>query len=351
MGEPVLYRKYRPQSFKEVLGQGHAVSVLEASVKLRRIAHAYLFAGSHGTGKTSVARILSRALGVHDEDLYEIDAASNRGIENVRQLREAVNTLPFRSPYKVYIVDEVHMLTREAFSALLKTLEEPPTHVIFILATTEIDRLPETVISRCELYTFKKPSQRILKELVLTVAKREGCAIDTAAADLIALLAERSFRDVHGILQKVITASSDRRISLSEVQKVTGAPRTRVVNDFIAALAARDEVRGLTVINEVLKENVEMRVYLKLILEKLRYILLLRFAPELNRELEADVSPDDFVFLKTLAVQSPSAISPATLLLLLSAYDDVSRRSYLPQLPLELALMRIARQDGGRPAH
>ncbi|MDO8619932.1 MAG: AAA family ATPase, partial [bacterium] len=137
----VLYRKYRPQSFKEVLGQEHVVEALEGAIKLGRVAHAYLFCGSRGTGKTSVARILANALGTSESDLYEIDAASNRGIDDIRLLREGVSSVPFESKYKIYIVDEVHMLTKEAFNALLKTLEEPPAHVIFILATTELEKV------------------------------------------------------------------------------------------------------------------------------------------------------------------------------------------------------------------
>jgi len=188
----VLYRKYRPQSLKEVIGQDHIVKTLEGAIKLGNISHAYLFAGSRGTGKTSVARILARAVGTSSNDISEIDAASNRGIDNVRELREAVNTLPFESPYKVYIIDEVHMLTKEAFNALLKTLEEPPKHVIFILATTELEKLPETVVSRCQLFTFKKPSQMILREMIVKVAKKEGrsfpalsvMCIDVATANL-----------------------------------------------------------------------------------------------------------------------------------------------------------------------
>src|SRR3989344_5317631 len=215
-GGMALYRKYRPQSFKEVLGQDHVVKVLEGALKQGNIAHAYLFAGSRGTGKTSVARILAKEAGCTDKDLYEIDAASNRGIDDIRELREAVSVLPFESSYKVYIVDEVHMLTKEAFNALLKTLEEPPPHVLFMLATTEIDKLPETIISRCQVFTFKKPSAAILKEMVVRIAKKEGFALEPASADLIALLSEGSFRDAQGILQKVISSSKDKKVSIEE---------------------------------------------------------------------------------------------------------------------------------------
>ena len=160
MSESVLYRKYRPQSFKEVLGQEHVVEALEGAIRLGRVAHAYLFSGSRGTGKTSVARILAKALGTSETDLYEIDAASNRGIDDIRLLRDGVSAVPFESKRKVYIIDEVHMLTKEAFNALLKTLEEPPPHVIFILATTELEKVPETIISRCQTFSFKRPRKK-----------------------------------------------------------------------------------------------------------------------------------------------------------------------------------------------
>src|SRR3989344_4156987 len=153
-----LYRKYRPTKFEDVIGQTHIISVLENEIKADRVSHAYLFSGSRGTGKTSVARIFASTLGVNPEDIYEIDAASNRGIDDIRAIRESVHTLPYSSKYKIYIVDEVHMLTKEAFNALLKTLEEPPAHVIFILATTEPHKLLDTVISRCEHFTFKRLS-------------------------------------------------------------------------------------------------------------------------------------------------------------------------------------------------
>ena len=178
----VLYRKYRPRGFKDVLGQEHIVNALSGALKQDNIAHAYLFSGSRGTGKTSIARILAGEVKTSSNDLHEIDAASNRGIDDIRELREAVTVLPFESKYKVYIIDEVHMLTKEAFNALLKTLEEPPAHVIFMLATTEIEKLPDTIVSRCQTFTFKKPSQKILKVAVTETAKSEGFTLEPSAA-------------------------------------------------------------------------------------------------------------------------------------------------------------------------
>ena len=341
MNEIALYRKYRPQTFKDVLGQENIVKVLEGSIALGNISHSYLFAGSRGTGKTSIARIFAKAIGCSDNDLYEIDAASNRGIDDIRELREAVNTLPFESPYKVYIIDEVHMLTKEAFNALLKTLEEPPKHIVFILATTEIEKLPETVVSRCQVFTFKKPPQKILKELVLNLAKKEGFKIEPSSADLIALLGEGSFRDTQGILQKILSFSKDKKISAEEVEQVAGAPRAGLVNDFIKSLDDKNLSKGLEAIKSAVSNNIDILVYLKLIIRKMRAILLLKYAPNMESEIKEEYSEEDFNFLKELSVEKESNINSKILLEMLAAYDSVARAN-IPELPLELALIKIA---------
>lgn len=342
-GQAVLYRKYRPQSFKEVLGQEHVISALEGAIALGRVSHAYLFSGSRGTGKTSVARILARALGTTESDLYEIDAASNRGIDDVRALREGVASTPFESKHKVYIVDEVHMLTKEAFNALLKTLEEPPAHVIFILATTELDKVPETIISRCQTYIFKRPSQTTIKEVVERVAKKEGFSIESPASELIALLSDGSFRDAHGILQKAIGALSDGKISLVEVERVTGSPQGSLINSCIEAIQVSDTKAGLLVIGKAVKQNIDMKVFIKLLLAKLRFILLLRNAPDMKKEIEGEVSPDDFAFLQKMAEMSDSRITSAVLLEFLNVFDLVGH-SVLTHLPLELAMIRLTQK-------
>ncbi len=339
--QTALYRKYRPQTFKDVIGQDHVVKVLENSIKAGAISHAYLFAGSRGTGKTSVARIFAQEIGTSEHDLYEMDAASNRGIDDIREIREGVNTVPFESKYKVYIIDEVHMLTKEAFNALLKTLEEPPSHAIFILATTETDKLPETVVSRCQTFTFKKPNQEMLRESVVSIAKKEGFVLEPAAADLVALLGDGSFRDTQGILQKVIAASGgtggekNGKISLAEVELVTGAPRNQTVKDFISSLSEGNMQKGLSALNEATENNVDMKIFSRLVLEKLRFILLLANAPEMAKLIQERVSEEDFVFLK-----ETKGITLDTLLEILKASQLIGR-AFIPQLPLELALIKI----------
>jgi len=340
MSETALYRKYRPQKFSEVLGQDHIVKVLKSSIELENIAHAYIFSGSRGTGKTSVARIFAREIGTQPTDITEIDAASNTGVDNIRDLNESVSTLPFESKYKVYILDEAHMLSKGAWNALLKTLEEPPAHVIFIMATTEAEKIPETVVSRCQTFTFKKPTQKVLKDVVLAITKKEGFTLEPASADLIALLGDGSFRDAQSILQKVMGASKDRKISLEEVILVTGAPRTETVNDFIRAIDENNLALGLESISKAGEANIDLLLYFKLVLHKMRAILLLRNLPSSAEKMQEEMTDTDFNFLKNLADKKGSRINSDTLLTLLNHYDLVAK-AYLPEMVLELVLTKI----------
>jgi len=340
MSETALYRKYRPQKFKEVLGQDHIVKVLESSIENGNIAHAYIFAGSRGTGKTSIARIFAKEIGTTLNDISEIDAASNTGVDDIRALNESVSTLPFESTYKVYILDEAHMLSKSAWNALLKTIEEPPKHVIFILATTEANKIPETIISRCQTYSFKKPTQKVLKDVVIATAKKEGFSLEPASADLIALLGDGSFRDAQSILQKVISASKDKKISPEEVEMVTGAPKSEIVNDFIRAIDENNLELGLGAISKATEANIDILLYFKLVLHKMRAILLLRNLKSAEGKLQDEMTDTDFKFLKGLAEKKPSKINSDTLLTLLSYYDMVAK-AYIPELPLELVLTKL----------
>ena len=341
MAHQSLYRAYRPQSFKDVAGQEQVTKPLEEQVKNETVGHAYLFAGSRGLGKTSVARIFARELGSSEKDIYEIDAASNNTVEDIRQLTENVYTLPFESKFKVYILDEAHMLSKSAWNAFLKTLEEPPPHALFILATTELEKVPETVQSRCQVFTFKKPSREGLTTLVSNVAKKEGYTIEPAAADLIALLAEGSYRDALSILEKVLSTSADKKITLAETENATGAPRRALVESFVSALSEGNHAKALEVIASLAHEHIEYQLYLSLVLEYMRSVLLVRHAPELRKEIEQELGSEAFESIKNVADSKESKLTHHTLAAFLDAASRM-RYSPVPALALELAVYGLA---------
>ncbi|OGG50162.1 DNA polymerase III, subunit gamma and tau [Candidatus Kaiserbacteria bacterium RIFCSPHIGHO2_01_FULL_54_36b] len=338
-----LYRQYRPSTFAEVHGQPHVTETLEKSIKNKKVAHAYLFAGSRGTGKTTVARILANELGVSSKDLYEIDAASNRGIDEIRAIREGVYSVPFDSPYKFYIIDEAHALTPDAWRAFLKTLEEPPAHAIFVLATTERDKVPETIQSRCEIYSFKQPTREMLAGVVADVAKKEGYTLERAAAELVALLAEGSFRDALSILQKVLAVTKDKKVDLAEVEAVSGAPRGELVRLILAALAKKDAAAALKALRAAQSDNMEARTLTKLLIHRMRSVLLMRYAPDLGEVLAKELPEADLALAKELSKESGA--NSDTLRALLGAYERMAYAA-VPHLPLELAIIEVC-----DPAH
>ena len=333
-----LYRKYRPTTFEDVRDQEHIVTVLEGAIKKNNIPHAILFSGTRGTGKTTLARIFAKALGVSDVDIYEIDAASNRGIDDIRELREAVYTLPYESERKVYIIDEVHMLTKEAFNALLKTLEEPPSHVVFILATTEEEKLLDTILSRCQVFRMHSPSREVLAETVIDVAKKEGFTLSSEAADLIAIAADGSFRDALGVTQKVILASGDTIGSADEVAQIIGAPKSEILRTLLQALHEKNTEDALSAVQEALQVHVDIKLFMRLLLERIRAVMLLRNAPRTSEKILKSFSTADAEHLQTLVKATPSALNSHMLIALLSAAEQTGK-TVLPQLPLELAII------------
>jgi len=335
-----LYRKYRPENWSEVIGQDHIVKAISGSLKVGKVAHAYILCGPRGIGKTTVARIIAKELNTSVNDIYELDAASNRGIDDVREINENIRTLPFDSKYKIYILDEVHMFTKDAWNALLKTIEEPPLHVIFILATTELEKVPETIISRCQSYVFKKPNDAVLSLVVNNIAKKEGYDLEEGGAELIALLAGGAFRDAIGILQKVISFTKDKKINITSIEEITGAPNTTLVDSFLDALASSDIDKGFSSIEKAVSQNIDINVYLKMILLKLRYALMLRYIPITRKHLEKNISEKDMTYLLNLIESKPEHISSNTLVVLLEAYQSL-RSAVIEELPLELALIKI----------
>ncbi|MDB5244355.1 MAG: polymerase subunit gamma/tau [Parcubacteria group bacterium] len=338
MAHQSLYRIHRPATFSDVVGQEQVTKPLEEAAKSKSIGHAYLFAGSRGLGKTSVARIFAAAIGCTGNDLYEIDAASNNSVEDIRTLTEGVYTLPFNSTYKVYILDEVHMLSKGAWNAFLKTLEEPPAHAVFILATTELEKVPETVQSRCQVFEFKKPNRSMLAKMVAAVAQKEGYALAADASDLISMLAGGSYRDALSVLQKVIAGTDDTSISREVVEAATGAPKREQVHALLAALSAKDQAKALTAVETAAKGGADMKLYLELVLEALRTVLLVRYAPDLRSQLEAEFGSDELTALDKFA--KAEGITHKTLLAFLTAADRI-RYAPILALPLELAVLEL----------
>ncbi|MCA9365377.1 DNA polymerase III subunit gamma/tau [Candidatus Kaiserbacteria bacterium] len=336
----VLYRKYRPEKFSDVRNQEHIVSVLEGAIKKEAIPHAILFSGGRGTGKTTLARIFAKEIGTSSVDLYEIDAASNRGIDDIRELKEAVYTVPYESKYKVYIIDEVHMLTKEAFNALLKTLEEPPAHVVFILATTEEEKLLDTIKSRCQCFTFKLPSVSVLSETVTDIAKTEGFKLKPAAAELIAVSADGSFRDALGVLQKVMLASGDTIGDADEVAKIIGAPKQAILCDLLNALNDKDTQAALTAITSVVSDQVDMKLFSRTFLSVTRAVMLVRNQPSEADTILTSFNDDTSEVIKKVANTAGSPVNSHSLVRLLDAAQQ-TKHSPLPQLPIELAIIDI----------
>lgn len=274
----VLYRKYRPQEFGQVRGQEQIVGLLQKAVTEKKPAHAYLFTGGRGTGKTTLARIFAKSLGVHEHDIVEMDAASNRGVDDIRALREATHVQPLNSPYKIYIIDEVHMLTKEAFNALLKTLEEPPAHVLFVLATTELDRVPDTIRSRCQVLRFQTPDHKTLESLITDVAKLEGNTIDEDCVRMIVRAGDGSFRDTLGALQQVLGSGTGASRTGEDARRALSLGARGDAQEFISALVSQEE-RVFEIAQKFDGKSKELERFIGYVLDEVRRILLARYAP------------------------------------------------------------------------
>ncbi len=290
-----LATKYRPQDFNELVGQLAAAQSLKNALDYKKIGHAYLFHGARGVGKTTMARILAKSLNCvngptstvcntcenciaiaegRSMDVLEIDAASNRGIDNVRELRAQVVFAPMQSRYKVYIIDEVHMLTNESFNALLKTLEEPPNHVVFILATTEIHKIPETITSRCQVYAFKKFNAKEIAERLQQILEKEGIPYENEALLPIAERGEGSLRDAISLLDQTLAFSGGNALTLREVREGLDLLPSETYLKFVQALNAGDLHALLNTVHEITQAGGNLRIFLRDLLTYLRALVL-----------------------------------------------------------------------------
>jgi len=310
-----LYRKWRPQKFSEVVGQSFTVQTLKNAIIQGEISHAYLFSGPRGIGKTSVARILAKAINCPNQqdgepcnecpgceritrgsamDVIEIDGASNRGIDQIRQLREEVNFAPAESRYKVYIIDEVHMLTNEAFNALLKTLEEPPSHVVFVFATTEPHKVPPTVLSRCQAFEFKTIPQEQIEDHLVKVAQAEGIEADGEALSAIARHARGALRDALVLLEQLVSYKGRAQISAQDLYEVLGLPPEETLDAFLRALIARDGPKALSIIADLAERGRDFELFLEELLHRSRDFLIAKLS---GQDDEQPDSAEDWVSL------------------------------------------------------
>lgn len=306
----VLYRKYRAQNFDQLIGQNHITKLLKNAIKTNQIAQAYLFVGSRGTGKTSTARILAKAVNclkpTNDGnpcnecsvcnaisngsmmDLIEIDAASNRGIDQIRELKEKIEFSPSEGKYKVYIIDEVHMLTTEAFNALLKTLEEPPAHVIFMLATTDVHKLPPTILSRCQRYDFRLGTDTEIAEVISSVSKEEGINVDEKALALLVQNAKGSYRDALSLLDVVYSGQDKgkKQITEEEVRNILGLPDFDKVTTLLISLEEGNGKKALEIVEGLEEKGVNLQQFTSYTLSILREILVGKIKGKLGRDYE-----------------------------------------------------------------
>ncbi len=356
----VIARKWRPQTFEELVGQPHVTRTLGNAIRSNRVAHAYLFTGARGVGKTSVARILAKALNCETGitpipcnvcsncieitqgnavDVLEIDGASNRGIDNIRELRETVRYRPAKSRYKIYIIDEVHMLTTEAFNALLKTLEEPPEHVIFIFATTEPHKIPSTILSRCQRFDFRRIPARLLVEHLKAISEKEQANLSDPVLYAIAREADGSMRDAQSLLEQMLSFSRED-LTDEEVLDVLGVIDRSTVHRAGKAVIEGDARACLDVVDDLYRRGIDNRRFCRQLCDHFRNLLVMSFGPG-EAEKRLDLPGEE----KNLLAQEAGKTTAETLYLyfqtILKGEEDI-RRSTVPKIALEMLLLRMA---------
>ena len=357
-----LYRKWRPQRFQDVCGQEHVTSILQYQIKTGGFSHAYLFCGSRGTGKTTCAKIMAKAVNCENPqngspclvcdacraieagsatDVLEMDAASNNGVDNIRDIRDEVVYPPNALKKRVYIIDEVHMLSASAFNALLKTLEEPPEYVVFILATTELQKLPATIISRCQRYDFRRIATPVLADRLGYVAEQEGISLDREAALLLGRMAQGGMRDAISLME--LCAGTGSHISVETVNQTAGSTGRESMMQTVRAIAARDFDKLFAMIDGVVQSSMDIGIFWQDLIGLYREMLVLRTARDAASYL--DLTDSEFAAMQELA----KPFSPQTLLyhstLLEQAYLSMQRANAIKRIVAESTLVRMCDPD------
>ena len=361
MSYTALYRKYRPSEFEDVKGQEHIVTTLKNQIKADRIGHAYLFCGTRGTGKTTVAKIFAKAVNCeHPVDgspcgecasckaiaagssmnVIEIDAASNNGVENIRQIREEVSYSPTQGKYKVYIIDEVHMLSIGAFNALLKTLEEPPSYVIFILATTESHKIPITILSRCQKYDFRRISIETISDRLMDLLQQEGVEAEEKAVRYVAKAGDGSMRDALSLLDQCIAFYLGEPLTYDHVLEVLGAVDTEVFSRLLRSILANNVVQAIELLEELIVQGRELGQFVTDFVWYLRNLLLVKSSDQMEDVL--DMSSENLALLK----EEADMIEGDVIMRYIRIFSDLSGQlKYAPQkrVLIEIALIKLCR--------
>jgi len=364
---PVLYRKYRPQTFGEIIGQEHVVQTLTNSIKGSRISHAYLFSGPRGSGKTTIARLFAKAVNCESPrdgfepcnkcsscleitagnsiDLVEIDAASHTGVDDVRQLIEGIKFAPVKSKYKIFIIDECHQLSKSAFNALLKTLEEPPAHAIFILATTELHKVLPTILSRCQKFDFRRlQTVEIIKKLNF-ISKKENIKFDDSAISLIALNSRGSFRDAESLLDECLSFSGEKGIVSSEdIKELLGIVEVGEIANFVDFLISKNTKEAINFLNLTADKGADLGEFSKTLVFYLRQQLLLKINPAFLDGQNFGFSAQEIEKMKAQTAEFDQKTLQDILEMFIDAENKI-KYSSITQLPLELAVIKITHQE------